>query len=74
MSLAREVHKNFNIKITGRNYIGRCLDEIVTFRRLAEILEDEGLAKRICEKALESKEDTFERRLRRGLKIKFYTK
>lgn len=72
--LIKWINKEFRIKINGRNYIGKSLSEIVGFSGLVEILGNEGLAIRICRRALNCKEDIFIQKLRRGLTIKFYTK
>lgn len=67
-----EVNKHFKIKVNGKNYVGKALSKMVGFKGLVEILEDEDLAIRICEKALECPDDVYIRKLRRGLTIRFY--
>jgi hypothetical protein len=66
-----ETNKNFRIKVVGINYVGKAISTSVGFAGLADILQDEGLAKRICKKALESTLDIYEHKLRRGLRLKF---
>ncbi len=68
------VTKDFNIKVNGRNYVGKCLDQIVTVNKLADILGDDKLAVDTCRKALNSVEDIYKRKFRRGLVATFYTK
>ena len=72
--LIKEVNRNFKIKINGRNYVGPRISEIVGFEGLSEILNDEGLAERICSTALETQDDVYIRKLRRGLVIRFYVR
>lgn len=66
-----ETNRNFRIKVVGINYVGKAISESVGFSGLAGILGDDGLAERICKKALQSTEDIYEHKLRRGLRLKF---
>lgn len=68
------VSKEFNIKVNGKNYVGKSLDKIVTVRGLLDILNSQSLAIDTCRKALGSSEDIYKRRFRRGLVVTFYTK
>jgi hypothetical protein len=72
--LEKEIHRNFNIKVSGRNYVGKRLRELVKPRRLREIIRDDKLVYKMLKAAIESPDDVFVRKLRRGLEIKIYTK
>lgn len=72
--LRTDINRNFRIKINGRNYVGPSISEMVGFEGLARILASDELTNTICRQALESPNDIFVRKLRRGLTIRFYTK
>lgn len=67
-------NKEFKIKVNGINFVGASLSKLVGFDGLVEILEDRTLALNLCKKALQSPADKHVRKLRRGLKITFYSK
>jgi hypothetical protein len=73
MNLVTEVNKNFKIKVNGINHIGPSMSKVVGYTGLAEIIGNKALTEKICREALRSTEDVFTRKLRRGLKIRFYT-
>lgn len=74
LELTRTTNKEFKIKVNGVNYIGPSISKLVGFEGLVEIIGSSKLAEKLCRKALASPDDKYVARLRRGLKITFYTK
>ena len=71
--LITEINKEFKIKVNGRNFVGPSISKMVGYEGLSEILANDPLTEKICRDALESPDDVFVRKLRRGLIIRFYS-
>lgn len=67
-----EINRNFKIKIHGVNYCGRNKNVLVGVSGLVQLIGPE-LANTLLAKAFKSDKDKVVCRLRRGLKITFYT-
>jgi len=68
--LAREVNRHFRIKLVGKNFVGPRFSKSVKYSGLEKII-GAVLAEKICRQAIDSPDDIFVRKLRRGLKIEF---
>lgn len=69
----REVNMNFKIKVSGINDNGEKLHKLVGVQGLLEIIGDSHKVNNLLDKAFDKGLDKFERRLRRGLKVVFYS-
>ncbi len=67
-----DINTNFLIKINGKNYVGPSISKLVGVNGLVELI-GEKLAYKYCQKAIDSPEDVPTFKLRRGLKLRFYS-
>lgn len=74
------INKEYKIKLNGKNYVGKSMSKAVGYQGLLEEVswgcfreDPEEFVQEICKKALQSTEDKYIKKLRRGLKITFYT-
>ena len=74
------INKEYKIKLNGKKYIGKSMSKAVGYAGVLEEVswgcfgeDPEEFVQEICRKALESTEDKYVKKLRRGLRITFYT-
>ncbi|MBF0577708.1 hypothetical protein [Dysgonomonas sp. GY617] len=68
----KEVNQQFKIKVYGIND-GKMIDSLVGMDGLIKIVDDNDQVNTMIEKAFSKGLDKFERKLRRGLKVTFYS-
>lgn len=68
-----EINLNFKIKVSGIDNDGRKHNKLVGVDGLITIVKDTDLVNKMINKAFSKGIDKVECRLRRGLKITFYT-
>lgn len=68
----KEINATYKIKVSGINFTGPKIHKLVGVRGFVELL-GEDLANNLLDRAFESKEDKCICKLRRGLKVTFYT-
>ena len=68
---SKSLNQNFKIKISGE-YEGKKINTLVGVKGFLEYVADTELANRMVEKAFNSMDDKYIRKLRRGIQIAFY--
>ena len=68
----KEINATFKIKVSGVNFIGQKIHKLVGVSGLIELIGIE-LTNTLTERAMKTPLDKCECKLRRGLKVTFYT-